>query len=53
MNIKTFFWVRIIYDTHGAEFKVKTIGLEHTKSIKFHCLRLMAKYISKAMGMTD
>ena len=40
-------------DPHGAECKVKTIGLEHTKLIKFHCLRLMAKYISKVMVMTD
>ena len=53
MNIKTFFWIRNVYDPHGAECKVKTIGLEHTKLIKFHCLRLMAKYISKVMVMTD
>ena len=27
--------------------------IEHVKSTKLHCLVLMAKYISKIMGMTD
>ena len=32
---------------------VNTIEKEHTKSTKFNCLFLMAKYISKTMVMMD
>ena len=53
MDINMYYWIINVEDPHWIVFKVKTIVLEHTKSVKFHCLVLMTKYTLKTVDVID
>ena len=50
---KDVFWIINVWKVQWIEFKIKIIEQKLMKSVKFHCLVLMTKYIFKTMDMTE